>query len=354
MRNHTRLKESRVVRLAASAVAVAALAGATGIVASQGNAAAAIKADKATHPPKKAKFKQPKLKHGVLTITGTNASDKIALRLKAGKTGILQIDVGDDGSANFSFKRKQIAKIAVNAGAGADRVRIDERNGVFTDRIRTRIAGEAGNDTLLGGSGTETLLGGNGNDVIDGNGGNDMALLGAGDDTFVWDPGDGSDVVEGGRGRDTLVFNGSAGNEIMAATAVGERVSFTRNLGNIVMDLDGVEAIAVRALGGTDTVTVNDVGGTDWKRVNVDLAATIGGSTADGQADTVTVTATKGDDSIAVDANGAAVDVSGLAAFVRITHADAASDTLVIDPVAGADQVAIDPAVNGLIQVSVL
>jgi hypothetical protein len=151
-----------------------------------------------------------------------------------------------------------------------------------------------------------------------------------------------------------MVFNGSAGNEIMAATANGTRVSFTRNLGNIVMDLDGVEAIDVRALGGTDAVTVNDVGGTDVNRVDVDLAATIGGSTADGQADTVTVAATKGDDSIAVDASGAAVDVSGLAAFVRITNADAASDTLVIDPVAGADHVAIDPAVNGLIQVSVL
>jgi hypothetical protein len=78
------------------------------------------------------------------------------------------------------------------------------------------------------------------------------------------------------------------------------------------------------------------------------------GSRSRSRGDLVTVAATKGDDSIAADANGAAVDVSGLAAFVRITHADAASDTLVIDPVAGVDQVAIDPAVNGLIQVSVL
>ena len=42
----------------------------------------------------------------------------------------------------------------------------------------------------------------------------------------------------------------------MAATANGSRVTFTRNLGPIVMDLNGVEEIDVRALGGTDTVTV--------------------------------------------------------------------------------------------------
>lgn len=68
----------------------------------------------------------------------------------------------------------------------------------------------------------------------------------------------------------------------------------------------------------------------------------------------VTVAGTKGDDSIAVDANGAAVDVSGLAALVRVTHADPSRDTLVIDPVTGIDNVAIDPAVNALIQASVL
>ena len=150
-----------------------------------------------------------------------------------------------------------------------------------------------------------------------------------------------------------MVFNGAGGNEIMAATANFGRVSFTRNLGGIVMDLNGVEAIDVNALGGTDSVTVNDVSGTDLQRVNVDLAAALGGSTSDGQADTVTVNGTKGDDSIAANANGNAVDVSGLAAFVRITHADPDKDTLVIDPVAtGDDHVAIDPALAALIQVT--
>jgi len=209
MKNLIRLKKSRTVRLTASAVAVAAAVGATGIVAGQGKAAPpAIKADKASLSFKKSGFKHPKLKHGLLTVTGTEASDKIALRLRAGDAGILQIDVGDDGSADFSFERRKIAKIAVDARPGDDLVRIDDSNGPFTDSIPTTLDGGAGSDTLAGGAGAESLIGGDGNDAIDGNGGDDTALMGAGDDTFVWDPGDGSDTVEGENGTDTMLFNG--------------------------------------------------------------------------------------------------------------------------------------------------
>ena len=105
---------------------------------------------------------------------------------------------------------------------------------------------------------------------------------------FQWDPGDGSDTVEGQDGTDTMLFNGSDGDEIFEASANGERVRFTRNLGNIVMDLNDVEGIDLNALGGADTVTVNDLTGTDVTEVNVNLAG--GRRTAgDGAADTVIV-----------------------------------------------------------------
>jgi hypothetical protein len=291
---------------------------------------------------------------GTLRIAGGPRAEQIALRLSAVDPNQLQVDLGDDGSAEFSFDLGTFRVIEVAAGNGDDTVRIDQVNGAFTTTEATSIDGGNGDDTLIGGSGAEVFFGGNGDDFVDGNGGADTAFLGRGDDVFVWDPGDASDVVEGDKGSDTLVFNGAAGNEVLTASADGGRVLFTRNLGNIVMDLDGVDAIDVRALGGTDTVTVNDVGGTDLEHVDVDLAAALGGATGDGQADTVTVAATKGDDSITVDAIGAAVEVSGLAASVRITHADPTSDTLVIDTVAGADDVVLDPALDGLILISVL
>ena len=81
------------------------------------------------------------------------------------------------------------------------------------DSAKLTIDGGAGNDTILGGRGADTLLGGDGNDFIDGNQGDDTAFMGAGNDTFQWDPGDGSDIVEGQAGTDTMLFNGAGANE---------------------------------------------------------------------------------------------------------------------------------------------
>ena len=178
--------------------------------------------------------------------------------------------------------------------------------------IGITVDGGAGNDTILGSNGADLLLGGDGNDFIDGQQGNDTAFLGAGDDMFQWDPGDGSDMVEGQDGSDTMLFNGSDGAEIFAVSANGGRVLFTRNLGNIVMDLNDVESIDLNALGGTDTLTVNDLSGTDVTEVNVNLAGTIGGTAGDGAADTVIVNGTNGDDIIDVVGAGTSVSVVGL------------------------------------------
>ena len=326
MKNLARLKESPTVRpaswLAAAAlvIAIGAAGAAASIAADPGNAAPAVKADKASYPPKAAKFKHPKLKHGVLTIKGTNASEKIALRLQTGQPGVLQVDVGDDGSADFSFARERVATIAVDAAAGDDLVRIDESNGVFTDSIPTTIDGGDGNDTIAGGKGIETLLGGDGNDSVDGNGGNDLALLGAGDDTFVWDPGDGSDTIEGQSGADTMLFNGANVDEQVNLSANGNRFKFFRTQANITMDTAGVERVDFNALGGADLVTVNDLTGTDVSDVNVDLAATLGEATGDGQADSVIVNGTNGNDTINVSGDASGVAVSGLAAPVAIQH----------------------------------
>src|SRR6185369_7166627 len=103
------------------------------------------------------------------------------------------------------------------------------------------VQGGAGNDTISGQNGIATLTqltldGGAGNDFIDGNIGSDTALMGAGDDTFQWDPGDGSDIVEGQAGFDKMLFNGSNIAENMDVSANGSRTLFTRNIANITMD----------------------------------------------------------------------------------------------------------------------
>ena len=353
MKNLIRLKDSRAVRLAASAVAAAALiAGATGVAAGQGNAAPPSNADNA--PSKNTGPEHAKLKHGLLKVKGTRASDAIALRLKAGDPGTLQVDFGDNGSADFSFARNEIAKIAVDARAGNDRVRIDDSNGAFTDAIPTAIDGGDGNDTIAGGKGSELLLGGDGTDSIDGNGGNDLALLGASDDTFVWDPGDGSDTIEGGDGfADTLVFNGANAAEQIDLSANGNRLKLFRTQGNVTMDTAGVELVDVNALGGADLVTVNDLTGTDVGIVTVDLAGTLGGATGDGQADRVVVNGTNGDDTIRAFGDATEVVAKGLDPTIGILHAEAANDRLEINTLAGSDTVDSVGLAAGAIQLFV-
>ena len=295
-------------------------------------------------------FKRPKLAHGILTIEGTAASDKIALRLEAGDPNTLQVDVGDNGSADFSFARKKIAKIAVLAGNGDDSVRIDESNGVFTDTTPTTIDGGPGNDTIAGGSGNETLIGGDGNDVIDGNKGSDTAQMGAGDDVFVWDPGDGSDIVEGQDGSDTMRFNGAAAAEQFTLSANGNRLRFFRDVGNVTMDTAGVERVDVNALGGADLVTVNDLSGTDVASVNVDLAGALGGTAGDGAVDRVVMNGTAGDDAIDVSGDSGEVKVGGLAPLVTISNPEA-TDHLELDGLEAGDTVNTAGLVAGAIQV---
>jgi hypothetical protein len=359
MNDLIRLKESPTVRpaswLAASAVILAlAVAGAAAtVVVGPGKAAAAINADKASHSSKQSGFKRPKLKHGVLTVKGTEASDRIALRLQAGNPAILEVDVGDDGSADFSFERREIAAIAVDARPGDDLVRIDDSNGPVTDSIATTLNGGPGNDTLGGGAGAESLIGGDGTDAIDGNGGADTGLLGAGDDTFVWDPGDGSDVVEGQDGADTMRFNGAGGGEQVDLSANGKRLRYFRTQGAITMDTAGVERVDFNALGGADLVTVNDLSGTDVSDVRVDLAGTLGGATGDGQADRLVVNATDGEDAINVQGDTEVVKVSGLSATVAALHSEVANDRLEINTLAGRDTVDSSGLAAGAIQLLV-
>jgi Ca2+-binding RTX toxin-like protein len=278
------------------------------------------------------------LAHQNLRVQGTEGNDAITLRLAAGNPATLQVDLGDNGTADFSFPRAAIKSISIAGRGGNDRVRIDDTNGAFTDTIPTRIDGGPGNDTIAGGAGRETLSGGPGNDTIDGNGGNDVSDLGPGNDSFVWDPGDGSDSIEGGPGTDAMVFNGAAASETVELSANGNRLRFFRSPANITMDTHGVEQVDFNALGGADSITVNDLSRTDVENVNVDLAGTLGGTTGDGQADRVTVVGTPLNDAIAAAGDGSGVTVSGLTTQVAIQHQEP-TDQLFVLAVAGDDSI---------------
>jgi hypothetical protein len=131
---------------------------------------------------------------------------------------------------------------------------------------------------------------------------------------------------------------------------VAGRLRFTRNLGNIVMDVDDTERVDLRPLGGRDAAVINDLTGTDVTKVDIDLAAAIGGGTGDGAADTITVNGTDDPDNIAVAANSGVVDVTGLFTAIAISHSEVANDLLAINTRGGDDDVVIGPGVEELIQ----
>jgi Ca2+-binding RTX toxin-like protein len=224
--------------------------------------------------------------------------------------------------------------VVVNALAGNDTIDASLLNAGVLQHLT--IDGGAGNDIIVGSRGADVLIGGDGNDTVTGGGGDDTVLLGAGDDRFTWNPGDGSDVVEGQAGTDTLVFNGSNAGENMDISANGGRVRLFRDVGNITMDLNGIEQIQLAASGGADTITVNDLAGTGVTQVAIDLAAT-GATSGDGQPDRVIVNGTNGNDTITVAGSGSTITVNGLAAQVTVAHVEGASDSLTVNGLGGDD-----------------
>lgn len=261
-----------------------------------------------------------------------------------------RVRVDRTNPAPFALDVGTTEKLVVNMNGGDDTF---SATGNLAALIQITVDGGAGNDTILGSNGADILIGGEGNDFIDGQQGNDVIFLGAGNDTFQWDPGDGSDVVEGQDGIDKMLFNGSGAGEIFEVSANGERTRFTRNIGNIVMDLNDVEKIELNALGGADTVIVNDLSGTDITQVDVKLAGAIGGTAGDAQADTVIVNATNGADVIDVFGAGTSVSIVGLSTQVNITGAEGANDSLVIKALGGDDRITATTMPAGIIKLTI-
>ena len=218
---------------------------------------------------------------GVLTVTGDDQDNTIVVARR--HCGTILVNGGAvpvTGDVPTTNNTTLIQIVGLN---GNDALSIDDSNGPMPP---ADLVGGEGDDTLtaarlpmnstvarqrhLARSRREDrLLGGPGDDILIGGRGVDEHIGGDGDDQFVWNPGDGSDVVEGEGGNDTLVFLGANIAELMDASANGSRLRFTRNVGNIVMDCDGVEQVIVRALGGADTVTVNDLTGTQVSNVSL-------------------------------------------------------------------------------------
>jgi Ca2+-binding RTX toxin-like protein len=269
--------------------------------------------------------------NGSLIVLGDNLDNSITIGRTAAGAPLI-----NNGAVQIAGNRQLFSsssQIQVFGFGGNDTITVDETNGPVQ---AVRMFGGLGNDILKGGSGADYLSGDEGNDFVDGNGGNDIAFLGAGDDTFQWDPGDGSDLVEGGAGLDKMIFNGSGGDEIFDLSANGNRLRLFRNLGNIVMDTNDVERVDLNALGGVDTITVNNLTGTDVKDFRLNLGVSLGSAVGDGKRDAIIINGTDNADTIDIVGTADRFSIAGLFTDIQVSGSESI-DQLTLNTVGGND-----------------
>jgi Ca2+-binding RTX toxin-like protein len=278
-------------------------------------------------------------------INGTAGNDTVAI---TGGTGSLAV-LGLPTSVNISALDGTLDSLALNSGGGDDTV---SAQSLLAGVVSLTIDGGTGNDTITGSQAADVLLGGDGNDHVAGNRGDDVVFLGLDDDTSTWNPGDGSDVIEGQSGSDTLQVNGSNANENITLSANGLRLRFFRDVAAVTMDVDGIEQATYNAIGGADTITVNDLTGTAVQQVTLNLAGVLNGTTGDGQADTVIVNGTNGDNTVTISGGADSLAVAGLSASVNVSAAEGALDSLRVFALGGADVVSAATLPAGVVSLS--
>ncbi len=194
----------------------------------------------------KARGVRAELESGTLTVQGSDRADRLALRLKAGDPSQVQVDVGGDGSADFSFARSDVRAIEVATGNGDDSARIDDSNAMDTDDVETvdfNALGAADSITVNDLTGTDVpqvnldlaaALGGNAGD-------------GAAD----------SVVVNGTNGADTIHIDGTGSGADVTGLASAVSVKHA----DPDDSADPSDSLSVNTLAGADNVLAAGVAG---------------------------------------------------------------------------------------------
>ena len=215
----------------------------------------------------------------ILRVVGDADANDVALRL-SGTT--IQVDVGDDGTAEFSTPQASVQGFSVRLGEGADDFRVDTSGGDPTNEFPVSVDMGAGNDIADTANGFDQLDGGSGDDRLSPGQRFDQVVGGDGVDTITWVPGDASDVIDGGAGSDLLDFDGSNASEIITLNRQGDRTILNRDVAAVDQDTVRVERLDLSMLGGSDNFTAAENTG-DLMALTVDA-----GTSTTGQQDTVT------------------------------------------------------------------
>ena len=267
-----------------------------------------------------------------VTVQGADVAETITLTASMTVSGLAATTRVDNSEATDRF--------IISANGGDDNI---NASAVAAGLITFELLGGLGADDIIGSAGTDFITGGDGNDV---------ALMGAGDDVFIWNPGDDNDVIEGQAGIDRMDFSGNASNEGISIFANGGRITFFRDIAAVTMDLDDVEQIVFNAGAGTDAIVVNDLSATDVDTIILNLAGTIGGTTADAQVDQITLFGDSGNENIDLLGITGTVSVLGMPAFVSINQLDS-TDILTVNGGGGNDTINASQLSSGILNLTI-
>ncbi|MEM6334553.1 MAG: G8 domain-containing protein [Planctomycetota bacterium] len=149
------------------------------------------------------------LADGVLTVTGTEANDQIAI-VAGSQPGQVTLTGADGVESARTFEN--IDRVLVQTGDGNDTIRVLgnplDANG---DPLDFTVDAGNGNDKIILADGDDTVSAGKGKDTIRTFGGDDRVWAGKGADRAK--TGDGDDVIRGGDGKDKLKA-GSGDNKV--------------------------------------------------------------------------------------------------------------------------------------------
>jgi Ca2+-binding RTX toxin-like protein len=232
-----------------------------------------------------------------------------------------------------------IERVVFRALGGADVVTVNDLSGTGVADVLVDLASSAG----LGDGQPDVVIvnGTPGADLItvsDSDSGVEVRGLPATVRVTGAEPDQDQLLIHGGDGGDILDIRGSEENDRVDFSKDQSHLRFIRNTAPLVIECDTVEQVNFRALGGADQIVVNDLTGTGVTTVGLDLSGATEGL-VDGEADTIRINGTAGDDEIAITEEAAGLSVEGLAARIAIIGGETGRDELIVDALAGADAI---------------
>ena len=262
--------------------------------------------------------------------TGSPGPDTLALRSSRGRFRLARGSGGASAAASFALSTRGLEQVSIRPEGGADAVTIGNLARSDVNEVGLRLGSDGAADSVL------TNATGSDNALTARRDTTRLSLAGLPWTVTVADVESVDRVaVNGGGGADTLNLYGTVAADTMDVSNAGSVIH--ADLDGAAVEADDFEALRLEPLGGEDTLRVHDLAGTDLGQVVADLGMSLGGL-PDGQADSLSLDAGGGPDTVGVSGGATGIGVGGLAAGHSVFAADPL-DRLTVNGLGGADAI---------------